>query len=227
MDGSRFDGFVRALATGATRRRALRGVAGSAFAGLLGHLGIEEAAAACVKPGKKGCQGPRHRKCCTGARCQGGTKDKVGKCVCSGSHKQCDTTCVNTKKDRKHCGSCNNRCPGALICEGGECVSVLGCRAGDQYCNQSDPPNQPKCPHTTNPNCHCITDVEGNQRCSDFATGFCKACTTNADCGSGNVCFDANGPLCICASTACAAATCDGIRGSGAGRRPAGVSLLR
>ncbi|MDQ3413169.1 MAG: hypothetical protein M3509_13740 [Chloroflexota bacterium] len=60
MDGSRFDGITRALATGATRRRTLLGVAGSTLAGLLGLVGVEDAAAACIKPGKQGCDGPKN-----------------------------------------------------------------------------------------------------------------------------------------------------------------------
>lgn len=135
MDGTRFDGLTRALATGATRRRTLLGVAGSALAGLLGLAGIEEAAAACVKAGKKGCNGPKNGKCCDGARCTRGNKTTEGRCVCLRSLKQCGRECVNLKTNKENCGSCNNRCRGARSCTNGACVSVLGCRAGDQYCN--------------------------------------------------------------------------------------------
>lgn len=54
MDGSRFDRVARTLAAGATRRQALLGVTSGAMASLLGLAGVEDAAAGCVKPGKKG-----------------------------------------------------------------------------------------------------------------------------------------------------------------------------
>ncbi len=131
MDGSRFDGLVRTLATGQTRRRALQSLGGGSLASLLGLAGLEDAAAACVKPGKKGCDGPKNKQCCDGARCQGGTNTKEGRCKCKGNLKQCDGKCVNTNKDDKHRGMCNKKCRGSNMCEKGKCISKLGCKAGE------------------------------------------------------------------------------------------------
>jgi len=215
MDGLRFDGITRALATGTTRRHTLLGVAGSAIAGLLGFTGIEDAAAACIKPGKKGCDGPKDKKCCKGATCQGGSKDKEGRCKCRGSLKQCGSTCVNTQQDEKHCGKCNKKCTGSNRCKSGKCTSKLGCKVGDAICDQTGAVN---CPGTTNPACVCITDVEDTHRCSDFTDAFCSTCTSNADCGLGLVCFPANIGQCTCPGNACSVESCDEISGSGAGR---------
>lgn len=206
MDDLRFDRLVWALVTGATRRQTLQRVAGAGLAGLLAQAGIEEAAAACVKLGKKGCKGPRNRKCCPGATCTGGNKDKVGKCVCRGGLKQCGATCVDTASDKNHCGGCNQTCPAGLICTNGTCTSVLGCRAGDQICVDDG-----NCPGSNNPGCFCITDVEGTPRCSDATLFVCSTCTTNAECGPNKACFPANIGSCGCAGNACAAATCGGV----------------
>lgn len=213
MDGSRFDGIVRGLATGATRRRTLLGL-GGVLAGLFGHLGVEEAAAACVKPGKLGCKGPRNGKCCDGARCIRGNSDHAGRCVCLRSLKQCGRECVNTQSDPKHCGGCNKRCASGHSCKAGRCTSKLGCRAGHHFCTSGA---ATPCPRTSNPNCLCITDVHGTPRCVDRTVGTCSDCTRNADCGPGMACMRANFGVCKCHEQPpsngnfCAAATCGGM----------------
>jgi hypothetical protein len=215
LDGSRFDGIIRALATGTTQRRTLLGLAGSALAGLLGQVGMEDASAACIKPGKKGCNGPRNRKCCQGATCQGGSNTKNGRCTCKSGLKQCGNECVNLKKDKENCGNCKNQCAGTRTCKQGKCTSKLGCRAGQQFCGNSD-----SCPGATNPDCVCLTDVHGTPHCVNFVGATCSNCTRNVDCGPDMVCIRANFGGCNCDvvagsnGNACTVATCDGISGS-------------
>ncbi len=71
MDSQRFDDLSRTLATARSRRGALKTLAGGALGGLLGLVGVREAAAACRAP-KKPCE--KGRQCCT-KRC------KRGKCA--------------------------------------------------------------------------------------------------------------------------------------------------
>lgn len=207
MDGMQFDRFARALATSQTRRQTLRGLAGSALAGLAAQAGIVEITAGCTKPGKKGCRGPKNKKCCPGAVCKGGTKKKEGRCTCKSGLTRCGTKCVNTKSDSTHCGGCNETCAGALICTNGACTTELGCQAGDQVCLCE---GACPCPGSNNAGCSCITDVEGNPRCSNLTLFICSTCTTNAECGADKACFPANIGTCDCAGNACAAATCGG-----------------
>ncbi len=228
MDGSRFDRITRALAIGQTRRRTLQGIFGGTFAGLLGLAGVEDAAAACVKPGKKGCDGPKNKKCCDGAICKGGSNNQEGRCRCKGKLKQCDGKCVNINKDDKHCGKCNKKCTGQNTCKNGKCTSKLGCKAGQNLCKDG---LAALCPGRDD--CGCLTDVNGTARCSDFA-GACADCTKNSDCPDGFVCIDASSlNFCGCpgegegTGNACVSATCDGISGSGASGRTWRSPLFR
>lgn len=213
MDGSRFDGITRAWATGQTRRHVLARLRGGVLAGLFGHLELEEAAAACVKPGQR-CEGPRQRTCCAGARCQGGTTKREGKCVCRPGYTKFGTKCVNLKNDPKHCGACNTRCAEGHSCKGSYCTSKFGCPAGKLYCDGAN-----NCLGSSNPNCFCLTDVHGTPHCAHFMYAGCSTCLSNADCLPGEVCFDARD--CGCPENdpqsngnACVPASCDGVSGS-------------
>lgn len=216
MDGSRFDGLARILATGQSRRQAIFGVASGALAGVLSLPADEQtAAAACIKLGRNGCEGLRNRQCCDGATCRGGSADREGRCLCKKNRKKCGGDCVNLKKDKRHCGRCDNRCVGPRTCKNGTCVSVLGCRAGENLCDEQFPAN---CPATDNPNCFCTTDVEGTPRCSAVFDSVCSDCTRNSDCPNGFVCAEFTG-FCGCDTNpgsngnGCTRATCDGING--------------
>ncbi len=225
MDGSRFDGITRALAAGRTRRHALQGLAGSAIAGLLGLAGSEDAAATCVGPGKKGCDGPNNKKCCQGTTCRGGSRAEEGTCKCGGRLKACGGTCVNTKRDDKHCGGCDKRCKGQNTCQNGRCTSKLGCKAGFTICKETKPIrdlDDPRiCGGAPHSPCLCVTDVSGVARCVNVGDSECSTCKRNADCDPGFVCIDARGPFCDCPEdngvgrgNACVRANCDGMSGS-------------
>ena len=44
-----------------------------------------------------------------------------GTCACPSGKIECDGTCVDTPKDEDNCGSCGNKCPSFMSCEGGNC----------------------------------------------------------------------------------------------------------
>ncbi len=146
---------------------------------------------------------------------------------CRGKRKKCGAKCVNTKKDNKHCGKCNNACQGQNSCKNGKCTSKLGCKAG-QGLDICETLEEPPCPGRGN--CACLTDVQGGAHCSDLTDGACFNCRKNADCGPGEICIALG---CDCDDfpgsngNACISATCDGITGSGAGGGPARSRLLR
>lgn len=212
MDGSRFDGFTRKLANRISRRQTLQGLAGGTLAGLIAHLGLEEAGAACVKLGKKGCKGPQNKKCCQGATCKGGSKRKAGTCACKGSLAKCGAKCVNIQTDTQHCGACDQPCPEREICQQGSCVFTGGCPAGKNYCDdvcqarRADGtctdycnPGEPcfhamSCPDSNgDARCRCITDVEGTTHCAfTHEYLYCIPCKTNADCQEGWACYEAH-----------------------------------
>jgi hypothetical protein len=114
LDGPRFDALVRSLGNG-TRRSALQLLAGTSLgAVLLGRLGIEDASAGCVAPGKK-CKkkNGKKKKCCGGAKCQG------KKCKCTNGGVGCGKVC----------------CIPGQECQDGICVCLnggVGC--GDTCC---------------------------------------------------------------------------------------------
>ena len=88
MDGPRFDEWVRATARqGATRRAALRLMAGGALGGLLVRFGLGEAAAACARVGQR-CA--RNYDCCDGEYCH------TNRCRCRPDRDRCRRRCCST-----------------------------------------------------------------------------------------------------------------------------------
>jgi hypothetical protein len=136
MDGARFDAWVRSWAM-PSRRGLLRLVAASALAGLLSRRDVENAAAKCVKPGKK-CKkkNGQKKKCCGGAKCKG------KKCTCTiggvGCGKACcvpGQLCVVTDGVP---GCSNGAIPVGNLCDAaqpGACTSgVCGCTCNGETC---------------------------------------------------------------------------------------------
>lgn len=198
MDDRRFDAITKRLASTGSRRAALRLTGGGALAALLGRLGLEGAAAACVAAGKNCDKG---EKCCAGAACKG------GKCKCKEGLKDCGKTC------RQCCGPAD--CPSGVCTEG---------RCGDASCSDNVK-NGTETDTDCGGSCAKCADGKGCAGNGDCGTGFCSGgtcrtptCTDNArngnetdvDCGGGcPKC--ANGGLCRvdsdCASNICRTAT--------------------
>ncbi len=158
MDHQRFDELTRSLATGASRRTTLKLLAGSALGGVLGLLGLEEAAAACRLAGQR-CDAAH--SCCKGGKC---AADGHCKCKQSAGFFACDgpgTRCVNINTSENHCGACGNACGENEICLDGDCTPM--CEDGLQNGLE--------------------TDIDcGGPLCLPCANG--QRCTENADCTS-------------------------------------------
>ena len=114
-----------------------------------------------------------------------------GVCGCPAQAGTCVNGCDDLSSDPLNCGSCGNACGQGFACVNGSC----GC-ANESLCagQCTDLENDPN-------NCGSCGDACGaKQRCLG---GSCIGmCTTNADCGAGQVC---NAPvwLCLDGTTAC------------------------
>jgi hypothetical protein len=115
MDGRQFDELSQALA--GSRRAALRLMLGG-VAGALLPLRTDDAAAGCVKLGKR-CGGGA--KCCGGARCKQRT------CQCPTGKKACDGKCV---PEATCCADAD--CPACQKCDDGACEAATGAVCGQQ-----------------------------------------------------------------------------------------------
>lgn len=102
MDGSRFDKLVRSLASGTSRRSALKGAVGSAGASLLALLGRGESEAQQVGTAAS-CRGTgdncRRNALCCSRRCRN------GKCQCRGDGGRCfvDRACCSGRCRQGEC----------------------------------------------------------------------------------------------------------------------------
>ena len=115
MDSADFDCISRALTKSASRRSAMRILAGGAMAAALTRLGFEEAGAACRLVGQS-CEG--NRDCCQNSQCSRG-KRRV--CVCKEGYTNCSNRCRDLNNSRTSCGTCGNRCQSNEVCQSGDC----------------------------------------------------------------------------------------------------------
>ncbi len=126
MDDHRFDDFAKALATGSSRRRVLKGLAGSAAAGLLSLVGV---AGTDAKPkAGRGCK-RAGKKCRADAQCCSGTCDPMtGTCVAAAGPADCaDVICTAEKFPDPNRG-CECVClPAFVPCGTACCDSDAGC----------------------------------------------------------------------------------------------------
>lgn len=166
MDDRRFDALVRTLVTGpASRRAALRLLAGGALGGLLPSLGVREAAAgcagtlACPAGDCTGCKGTvcgPHQKCCRphdavctnksqccSGRCRIPKGKSRGRCKCTVGTAPCGTTgccaanqaCVDQASGT--CGQCLAGTSESCYTGPAGTEGVGRCKAGTRTC-QSD-----------------------------------------------------------------------------------------
>ena len=156
MDDHRFDDLTRALSAPASRRAALRGLAGAALGAVAAALGRDEAAAThtvCRHHGKP-CR--RAAQCCSGrctaagvCKCPTGTT-KCGSTACCPAGQTCvngvcQAACTPNCAGR-NCGGdgCNGSCGTCThpqTCGGGGTPGVCGgvcgaCDPATQFCNQ-------------------------------------------------------------------------------------------
>ena len=135
MGDQALDAIARGLASGMSRREALR------------KGGIVLAAAVAMSPSdawaKVTGRCPHHRVNCNGKCCPAGEvclhpKKRKGarrrpkpKCGCPANTKRCRGKCVHYKTDANNCGSCGNHCPSGHHCVNGKCA----CPTGETTCN--------------------------------------------------------------------------------------------
>lgn len=119
--------------------------------------------------------------------------------TCPAGQTQCNGGCHNLANDKLNCGSCDNLCPGAMVCINGNC----SCPQGQIPCNgrcigtTMDPFNcgscGKSCPrgfYCNNGNCSCaggLTLCNGNCVDPDVADSNCGSCGNV--CPSGTTCF--------------------------------------
>jgi len=118
MDQNRFDDLAKVCSGGISRRRTVTGLAGGALSVLLGGLGAEDAAAACVRINRKCRKGKR---CCAGGTCQS------GKCRCGARLTPCAGRCVDAHVDPDNCGNCGEACAPGQACADGICQVTEHC----------------------------------------------------------------------------------------------------
>jgi len=130
MDPTRFDALARWWA-GSTRRGMLRLGVGGGVAALLARLGINDASAKCVNPGKR-CKkkNGKKKKCCGGAKCKG------KKCACQTGGLACGANCC---QPGQLCLTIDNvsSCINGILPVGGACDPQvpLACSTGQCGCN--------------------------------------------------------------------------------------------
>ncbi len=121
MDQERFDQITRTLAAGQSRRRLLKGLAGTALGGVLAAVGAGEAGAKgpCKTPNTK-CGRGKNAVCCSSNQvCNGdgtcGPRDMCANVYCQTHANPC---MVNA------CNSFDGGCYPAYAAEGTECIYV-------------------------------------------------------------------------------------------------------
>ncbi len=176
MEHSRFDAVVRGW-SGGTRRGLVRLLGGTAAGALLlGRLGMEEAAARCVKPDRKCKKNGKKQKCCGGAKCQG------GRCRCKNGGTGCGKVCCE---------------PGQICLNGEPDVCVNGPLQPGQICDPTTPLacQSGKCVCVTvgeNTACTCREAVcfgFNNETCaetSECCQGFCSEFVDPPKCQPGS-----------------------------------------
>lgn len=215
---SRLDVIARGLASGMSRREALR-TGGAAF---LGAMAITPFDAWAAVTGR--C--PHHRVHCNGTCCPPGEvcippthKHGRHRCGCPHHLERCGGKCTDTRTNPRHCGSCGHPCSAGEVCSHGQCASQ--CPAGETACSgacvtlASDPQHCGSCGQTCGAGEVCSQGRCASQ-CPAGQTACGGACVTLAtdpnNCGS---CGHACGPNMVCNNGSCECASgltaCNGV----------------
>jgi hypothetical protein len=174
MDGGRFDGLTKVL-TGAaeptSRRRALGVLASGALCTALGHLGLQDAAAACKKPGS-GCK--KGNQCCSRNCCkpqgadQGTCLSKTDRCCSFGGFCRNNSFCCAPNSEEPFGTCCPTDFPNCCL----PAVKAAGhpgcCQVGFPVCC---PPN------ALEPDGYCC---RRGATCCNTGTGCCPVTATIA-----------------------------------------------
>ena len=158
VDKNRFDDLTKTLAGGASRRSALKALAGGAAGALAGLIGRPAAAAppAGKGPNKSDCCPPEAPRLCGGLTCSA---------CCADADCGAGSFCSN--------GTCvSGACPTPTTCTNSSTIS---------YCDEAQ---TCVCVQTTEGSTACINPA--GITCSE--PGGAPVCTSSADCGPGTVC---------------------------------------
>jgi hypothetical protein len=113
MDPTKFDDLTKALATGTSRRQALKTIVATTLGSIIG-LGSIDAAFAAQKCRALGSKCSHGDQCCSNY-CANNV------CTCSPGPTNCNGACVDLQTDNNNCGSCGNVCIGFEHCIDGDC----------------------------------------------------------------------------------------------------------
>lgn len=167
MDGQRFDGLTRDLASSRNRRQALKLLAGGTLGAVLARFGLEQASAQ------------------EGIEAEGVEADRARRCRrnrdCRDDERCCNDRCRNVLIDENHCGDCATRCGRNEICSNGACF---------QTCLQARPG---VCNDNCGDLCGCNPTASSSSGVCATTAGSCndvRECDSNADCREGQLCID-------------------------------------
>jgi hypothetical protein len=155
MDARQFDGFVRRLTIGASRRRVLGLLLAGGLGGTQSLLQRREAEARCR---------PRNRKCGT-ICCEQGTfcRDPLTElCVSLSGSCEAEENFCSSGDDPARCGAVGSDCL---------CLRTFDkkTRCGLAFGNCGDCTRDKECTAVFGPGSFCAKDIEGS--------GFCRSCT--------------------------------------------------
>jgi hypothetical protein len=189
MDERRFDAVARSIGTAATRRGALRAVAGMLIGAATGFSGRLARARTCRLVGEP-CGKGKQSHCCAGAVCHEG---EVGGniCSCPQNLTNCHGHCVDITSNPLACGAECVACPDETDCCNGAC-----CKEGQRCCDG-------KCTDVRSDHDHCGecgTKCDANFTCCN---GQCvNLLSADENCGGcGKSCgpqFACKGGQCVC-----------------------------
>jgi hypothetical protein len=203
MDGRQFDKLTKALATGVSRRRVLRGAVGSAIGGMVSMIRI-----------RGGSAGDKVVVChLTGSATNPVVQIDVSVNAIPAHEAHGDVIAPDFATDVNNCGGCGIVCGGGDACNtptclGGECTTVSVNCDDNNACTDDSCDPATGCVHTPI-NCDdsniCTADT------CDPATGcvhtpIVGCCHTDADCPRGQVCIDnvcTNNPAPVCVGETC------------------------
>ncbi len=182
MDGQRFDGLTRDLASSRNRRQALKLLAGGTLGAVLARFGLEQASAQ-EGVGTDGVEADRVRRCRRNNDCRQ-------------NEQCCNRRCRDVLNDDRFCGDCNTRCADNEICRNGACFEtclqgrpgVCDLRGCGDFCGCNPPAGSQSgvCSNTSG-SCNDVPECETDRDCRDG-----KVCIDNGCCpGKPRVCLRA------------------------------------
>ncbi len=164
MDGQRFDEMTRALATGTSRRRVLKGLTGGVLGTLAGALGVSRVGAGHGRPNGATCIRNEH---CASGYCDPQTR----RCACPEGTTACGDACVGTT------------CPAGAVLDPTSCTCV--CTATGQAPCGTGTAATCACEVAYGEACDQNTDCQAGSVCRPPDTRFDQTCTTT---GPGGAC---------------------------------------